>query len=94
MEEKALSLGKFKAIATRDQRGLTLHLDLLKYDFSEHHVRSAKPTMMQKVIITLNPTNLIKVTYISSILKFLKIESLVVQVSNNKFNIQSLHFWT
>ena len=33
--------------------------------------------MMQKLIITLNPTYLIQVTYISSIIKFLNTESLV-----------------
>ena len=47
--------------------------------------------MMQKVI-TLNPTRLIKVTYIRSILKFLNNESLVVQVSNTKFNIKSVAY--
>ena len=88
MEEKVLSLGKFSAIATG---GLTLHLGLQKIRFLEHHVRSRKPTMMQNVIIAFNPTNLIKVTYISSILKFLHTENLVVQVSNTKLNIQSLH---
>ena len=62
-----------------------------KIRFLEHHVRSKKPTMMQKVIITFNPVYLIKVIYISSTLKFLNTESIVVQVSNTKFNIQSLH---
>ena len=47
--------------------------------------------MMQKEIMTFNPIYLTKVTYISSILKFLNTESLVVQVSNTRFNIQSLH---
>ena len=49
--------------------------------------------MIQNEIITLNPTYLIKVTYISNILKFLNTENLLVQVSNNKLNIQSLHLW-
>ena len=50
--------------------------------------------MMQKEMITFNPTYSIKVTYIiSSILKFLNTESLVVQVSNTRFNIESLHLW-
>ena len=71
------------------QGGLFLYLGLLKLRFLEHHARSIKPTKMQKGIITFNPTNLIKVTYISSILKFLNTERLVVQFSN--FNIQSLH---
>ena len=60
--------------------------------FLEHHVRSRKSTMVQNVIITFNPTYLIKITYISSILKFLNTENLLVQVSNTKLNIQSLHF--
>ena len=37
---------------------------------------------------------LTKVTYIGSILKFSNIENLVVQVSDTRFNIQSLHLWT
>ena len=67
------------------------HLGLQKIRFFEHHVRSRKPTMMQNVVVTFNPTYLIKVTYISSILKFLNTVNLVVQVSNTKLNIQSLH---
>ena len=51
-------------------------------------VRSRKQTMLQKGIITFNPTYLIKGTHISSILKFLNTESLMVQVSNTRFNIQ------
>ena len=43
--------------------------------------------MMQKGIITVNPIYLTKVTYISSILKFLNTESLVIQVLNTRFNI-------
>ena len=70
VEEKVLSLGKFRVIATGGQGGLTLHLGLQKIRFLEHHIRSRKPTMMQNIIITFNPTYLIKVTYISSILKF------------------------
>ena len=64
---------------------------LTKIRFLEHHVRSRKLTMMQKGIITFNLIYLIKVTFISSILKFSKTESLVVQVSNTTFSIQSLH---
>ena len=71
--------------------GLTIYLGLLEICFLEHHVRSRKPTMLQKGIITFNPTYLIKVTHISSILNFLNTESLVVQVSNTRFNILSLH---
>ena len=67
VEEKVLSLGKFRVIATGGQGGLTLHLGLQKIRFLEHHVRSKKPTMMQNVIITFNPTNLIKVIYITYI---------------------------
>ena len=48
---------------------------------------------MQKEV-TFNLTYLTQVTYISSILKFLNTESLVVQVSNTRFNIPSLHLWT
>ena len=48
---------------------------------------------MQKEI-TFNPSYLTKISYISSILNFLITESLVVKVSNTKFNIQSLHRWT
>ena len=91
VEEKIFLLGKFIAVATEGQWGLTLHLGLLKMRFLEHHVRSRKPTMLQKGIITFNPTYLIKVTYISSILNFLNTESLAVQVSSTWFNIQSLH---
>ena len=91
MEEKVLLFGKFSAVATGGQGGLTLHLGLLKIHFLEHHVRSRKPIMMQKRIITFNPKYLIKVTYISSILKLLNTESLVVQLSNTRFYIQSLH---
>ena len=71
--------------------GLTLHLGLLKMRFLEHRVRSRKPTMLQKGIITFNPTYWIKVTHISCILTFLNTESLVFQVLNIRFNIQSLH---
>ena len=52
------------------QGGLTFHFGLLKLRFLEHHVRSKKPTMMQKGIITFNSTYLIKVIYISSIKVF------------------------
>ena len=90
VKEKVLSLGKFSAVATGDQGNLTLHLGLLKIRFVEHHVRSRIPTMMQKVVITFNPTYWIKVTDISRIFTFLT-ESLVVQVSNTRFNIQDLH---
>ena len=78
-------------IQCRCYGGLTLNLGLLKVRFLENHVRSRKPTMMQKGIIIFNPTYLIKVTYINSILKFLNTECLVVQVSNTRFSIQSLH---
>ena len=47
---------------------------------------------MQKRV-AFNLTYLTEVTYINSILKFLKPESLVVQVSNTRFNIPSLHLW-
>ena len=50
--------------------------------------------MLQKGIITFNPTYLIKVAHISCILKFLNTESLVFQVLNIRFNIQSLHLWS
>ena len=48
---------------------------------------------MQKRV-AFNLIYLTEVTYINSILKFLKSESLVVQVSNTRFNIPSLHLWT
>ena len=64
---------------------------LLKTLVLEHHVATKKPTMMQKEIITFSPTYFAKVTYIKIILKFLNTESLVVQLSNTRFNIQSLH---
>ena len=88
MEEKVLFLDKFSAVATGS---LAPYFGLLKILFLEHHATIRKPTMMQKGRITFNPTYLTKVTCISSILKFLNTESLVVQVSNIKFNIQSLH---
>ena len=49
------------------QGGLALQLGLLKIRFSEHHVRSRKPTMLQQRTITFNPTYLIKVTHNSSV---------------------------
>ena len=45
-------------------------------------------TMTQKRKVTFNPKYFTKVTYISSILKFLNTESLVVQVSNTTLNIK------
>ena len=60
--------------------------------FLEHYV-TRKSTMMQKRV-TFNLTYLTEVTYISSILKFLNTGSLVVQFSNTRFNIPSLHLWT
>ena len=71
--------------------GLAPHFGLQKILVLEHPVTTRKPTMMQKDIIAFNPTYLTKVTYNSSIEKFLTTESLVVQVSNTRFNIQSLH---
>ena len=61
--------------------------------FLENHATTRKPTLMQKRVITFTATYLTKVIYISSILKFLNTESLVVavQVSNTRFNIQSSH---
>ena len=47
--------------------------------FLEYHVTTRKPTMTQKGIITFNPTYLTKVAYISSMLKFLNTESLMVK---------------
>ena len=67
------------------------HFGSLKILILEHHVTTRKPTMMQKGIITFNPTYLTEVTNISSTLKLLNTESLVVQVSNTRFNIQCLH---
>ena len=55
----------------------TPHFGLLKIHFLERHVMTRKPTMMQKGIITFNPTYLTKVAYIGSILKFLNTKSLV-----------------
>ena len=46
--------------------------------------------MMQKEV-TFNFTYVTQVTYISGVLKFLNTEILVVQVSNTRFNIPSLH---
>ena len=70
--------------------GLALPFWVTKNTFLEYHATTRKPTMMQKEIITFNPTYLTKVTNITSILKFLNTESLVAQVSNTKFNIQNL----
>ena len=44
--------------------------------------------MMQKGKITINPTYFTKVTHSSNMLKFLNTESLVVQVSNARLNIE------
>ena len=71
------------------QGDLAPHFGLLKIFFLEHYV-TRKSTMMQKVV-TFNLIYLNEVTYISSILKFLNTESLVVQFSNTRFNIPSLH---
>ena len=93
VEEKVFSLGKLIAVDTGGQGGLTLHLGLLKILALERHVKSKRPTMLQKGIITFNPIY-VKVTHISSILNFSNTQSLVVQVSNIRFNNQSLHLWT
>ena len=61
-----------------------------KNNVLEHRVSTRKLEIMQKEI-TFNPSYLTKISYISSILNFLITESLVVKVSNTKFNIQSLH---
>ena len=60
--------------------------------FFENHATTRKPTMMQKEIITFNPTYLTKLNSISSTLNFLNTESLVAQASKTRFNIQSVHF--
>ena len=73
------------------RRGLFPAFWFTENTFLKHHVTTRKLTMMQKGITTFNPTDLIKITYISGILKFLNTESLVVQVSNARLNIQSLH---
>ena len=87
------------AVATGGPRGpcppaCFPHLSLLN-TFLEHHVTTRQPTMMEKGIVTFSPTYLNKVTYISSILKFSNSsESLVIEVSNTSFDIQSLHLGT
>ena len=75
----------------RGRGGLAPILIYKQILFLEHHVTTRRPTMMQKGIIIFDPTYLTKVTCISSILKFLNTESLVVEVSNTKCSIQSLH---
>ena len=67
-------------IQCRRYGGLALYFGLLKILFLQHHATIRKPTMMQKGLITFNPTYLTKVTYISSFLKFLNSESLEYQV--------------
>ena len=62
-----------------------------KNNFLERDITTRKPTLMRKGIRTFDSTFLTKVTYMSSILKFVNTESLVVQVSNTRFNIQMLH---
>ena len=69
----------------------SLRFVLQKILFLEHHAMTRKSKKMQKGKITFYPSCLTKVTYVSSILKFLNTENLVVQVSNTRFNIQSLH---
>ena len=92
MEEKVLSLGKFSAVASGNQLGLAPQSSLLKIFFFEHHVTTRKRTMIQKGITAFNPTYLTKVTVLAlAILKLLLTETLVVQVLNTRFNIQSLH---
>ena len=83
------SLCKFIAVAIGGQGGLAPHFGSLKILFLKYYV-TTKSTMMKKGV-PLNLTYLTEVTYISSILKFLNTESLVVQVSNTTFNIPSLH---
>ena len=90
MKEKVLSHRQFSAFATGGQGSLPPFW-FTKNTFLEHHVTTRKPTMMKKGKITFNPTYLTKVTYISSILMFRNTERLVVQVSNTRFNIQTLH---
>ena len=89
MQEKVLSLDKVSTI-TMGGRGPCPPLWFTKKTFLEHHVTTKKPTMMQKGIITFSPTYLPKVTYSSSILKFLNTKIIVIQVFNTRFNIQSL----
>ena len=62
--------------------------------FLEHYATTRKPKMMQKGILTFHFIYLTKVTHISSTLKFLNTKSLVVKVSNTRFNIQSSHLYT
>ena len=92
MEERVLSFGKFSAFAVGHQGGLAPHFGLQKLLVLELHTTTRKPTMMQKGIITINPTCLTKVTFIGSISKVLNTKSLVVLSSNTRFNIQSLLF--
>ena len=54
---------------------------LTKNFLLQHHATTKKTTMMQKGKITFN------FTYISSKLKFLNTESLVVQISKTRLNI-------
>ena len=55
MEEKVFSFGKISAIATDGQRE-SPHFGLLIILVLEHHATTRKPTMMQKGIITINPS--------------------------------------
>ena len=59
------------------RRTFAPYFGLIKIHVLEHHVATKQPTMMQKRIITFNPIYLTKVTYCSSILKFLNTESFV-----------------
>ena len=86
MEEKVLSLGKFSVVATRGLRSLAPSFWFAKYTFFGTSLTTRKPTMMQKGIIIFNPI------YLTKVKKLLNTKRLVIQVSNTRFNIQSLHF--
>ena len=89
-KEKVLSLRKFSAVAMGGKGGFAPHFGFLKKLFW-NIMKRQKNQQSCKKNNNFNPTNKTKVTYITSILKFLNIGSLVVQVSNTRFNIPSLH---
>ena len=91
MEEKVLSLGKFSDVATGARRALPPFLFNKNAVFGTLYNDKKSDNDVKRNITICNPTYLTKVTYISSISMFLNTEILVVQVSNTRFNNQSLH---
>ena len=94
VEEKVLSLGKFSAVAAVARWGPYPPFWFTKNTFFGTPCKVKKTDNDAKGIITFNPSYLIKVTYSSSVLKFLNTESFSGLSANIRNNIQSLQLRT